>query len=73
MFSQKNTYVLSIHNCNFICRSCLCSYESQNVITKHKKRCEEQEITSFKNSKEALLYWKKFSKESIIFYDLCSF
>ena len=58
LLKYKNHYVLlrRIHvflcnqSCNFLCRRCLSSYTSQNVLTKHKQQCEEQEITSIRTS-----------------------
>ena len=47
------------HKCNFVCRRCLTSYSGQNVLTKHRTRCNQQKITSFKTSNESHLYWRK--------------
>ena len=46
----KNHYVLirklqiylGSHNCNYNGRKCLGSFTSENVILKHKQRCEQQ-------------------------------
>ena len=43
----------------FICRRCLSSYASQNVLIKHKQSCEQEEITAIKTSHESHLYWNK--------------
>ena len=63
----KNHYVLikkldvflGDHNKKFICRQCLSSYTSENMLTKHKANCEYDNITTIKTSIESHLYWKK--------------
>ena len=50
----KNHYVLikkldvflGDHNKKNICRRCLCSYTSENMLIKHKPKCENNDITS---------------------------
>ena len=70
----KNHYVLTKridvflgdHNKKFICRRCLNSYTSENMLMKHKQKCENNDTTTIRTSKESHLYWKKtFSKKSI--------
>ena len=63
----KNHYVLikkldvflGDHNKKFICSRCLCSYISENMLIKHKPKCENNDITSIKTSNESHLNWKK--------------
>ena len=63
----KNHYVLikkldvflGDHNRKFICRRCLCSYTSENMLMKHKEKCGDDNITSIKTSNESHLFWKK--------------
>ena len=59
MFSLKN-YINFAGNrkCNFVCRRCLSSYSSENVLNKHKQRCNQQAITSARTSNASHLYWK---------------
>ena len=57
----KKTIFLGKHNSKFVCRRCLSSYSSQNVLIKHKQRCNQQEITSIKTSNESHLDWKTLS------------
>ena len=58
---------LGNHNCNYVCRRCLKSYTSQNVLIKHKQQCGEQDKTSLGVSNESQLYWKKnFHKSPIL-------
>ena len=72
----KNHYVLikkldvflGDHNKRFICRRCLSSYTSENMLMKHKLKYENNDITSIKNSNESHLYWKKhFHKNPLYF------
>ena len=72
----KNHYVLikkldvflGDHNKKFICRRCLCSYTSENMLIKQKLKCENNDITNIKTSNESHLYWKKhFHKNPLYF------
>ena len=49
------------------CRRCLNSYLSQNILMKHKRTCEKQEIRAFKTSNESRLYWKKHFHDNPIY------
>ena len=49
------------------CRRCLNSFLSQNVLMKHKRTCEKQEIRAFKTSNESRLNWKKHFHEHPIY------
>ena len=63
----KNHYVLikkldvflGDHNKKFICRRCLSSYTSENMLIRHKQKCGEDNITTIKTSNESHLHWKK--------------
>ena len=72
----KNHYVLikkldvflGDHNKKFICRRCLSSYTSENMLMKHKQKCGDDNITTIKTSNEPYLLWKKhFHKNPIYF------
>ena len=72
----KNYYVLikklntslGDHIKKFICRRCLSSYTSENMLIKHKEKCGDDNITSIKTSRESHLYWKKhFHKNPLYF------
>ena len=62
----KNHYVLikkldvflGDHNKKIICRRCLNSYTSENMLILLKPKCENKDITSIKTSNESHLYWK---------------
>ena len=72
----KNHYVLikkldvflGDHNKKFICRRCLSSYTSKNMLIKHKPKCENNDITTIRTSNESHLHWKKhFHKNPLYF------
>ena len=72
----KNHYVLikkldvflGDHNKKFICRRCLSSYTSENMLLKHKEKCGDDNITSIKTSNESHLSSKKhFHKNPLYF------
>ena len=55
-------------NKKFICRRCLSSYTSENMLIKHKQKCGIDNITTIKTSNESHLYWKKhFHKNPLYF------
>ena len=72
----KNHYVLikkldvflGDHNKIFICRRCLSSYTSENMLMKHKQKCGEDNITTIKTSSESHLYWKKHFHKNPLFF-----
>ena len=63
----KNHYVLiknlhkflGNHNCNYVCKRCLKSFTSKNLLIKHKQQCGDQDISSLRLSNESHLFWKK--------------
>ena len=72
----KNHYVLikkldvfsGDHNKKIICRRCLSSYTSENMLTLHKPKCENNDITTIRTSNESHLLWKKhFHKNPLHF------
>ena len=72
----KNHYVLikkldvflGDHNKKFICRRCLSSYTSENMLIKHKQKCGDDNITSIKTSNKSHLHWEKhFHKNPLYF------
>ena len=72
----KNHYVLikkldvflGNHNKKFICRRCLSSYTSENMLMKHKEKCGIDNITTIRTSNESHLFWKKhFHKNTLYF------
>ena len=72
----KNHYVLikkldvflGDHNKMFVCRRCLSSYTTENMLMTHKKNCDDDNITSIKTSNETHLHWKNhFHKNPLYF------
>ena len=72
----KNHYVLikklgvflGDHNKKFICRRCLCSYTSENMLIKHKPKCENNDITTIRTSNESHLHWKKYFHKNALYF-----
>ena len=72
----KNQYVLikkldiflGDHNKKYICRRCLKSYTSENMLIKHKQKCGTDNTTTIKTSLDSHLHWKKhFHKNPFYF------
>ena len=62
--------ILGDHNKKFICRQCLSSYTSENMLIKHKEKCGEGNITTIKTSNESHLYWKKHFQKHPLFFKI---
>ena len=59
---------LGDHYKNFICRRCLNSYTSENMLMIQKPNCENNDITTLRTSSESHLQWKKhFHKNPLYF------
>ena len=68
VFIKKLDVFLGDHNKKYICRRCLSSYTSENMLSKHEPRWENNDITSIKTSNESHLFWKKhFHKNPLYF------
>ena len=63
----KNHYILfkkldvfsGNDNKKFICRQCLSSYTSENMLMLHKQNCGDDNITTIRTPSESHLHWKK--------------
>ena len=55
---KKLDVFLGDHNKKFICRRCLCPYTSENMLMLLKPKCENNDITTIKTSKESHIFWK---------------
>ena len=65
---KKLNVFLGEFNKTFICRRCLSSYTSENMIILHKQKCENNDITSIRTSSESHFQWKKrFHKNPLNF------
>ena len=58
---EKLNVTLGDHHKKFICRRCLNSYTSENMLLIHKPKCENNDITTIRISPESHIYWKIFS------------
>ena len=65
-FKKLNVF-LRDHHKNFICRRCLNSYTSENMLLIHKPKCENYNITTNTTSSESHLHWKHHFHK-IVFY-----
>ena len=72
----KNHYVLikkldiflGDHNKKYICRRCLCSYTSENMLMKHKEKCGDDNITTIKTSNKSHLQWEKYFHKNPLYF-----
>ena len=72
----KNLYVLikkldvflGDHNKKFVCRQCLSSYTSENMLMKHKQKFGDDNITTIKTSNESHLHCKKHFHENQFYF-----
>ena len=56
---KKLNVFLGDHHKTFICRRCLNSYTSKNMLKIHKAKCENNDITTNRTSSESHIQWKK--------------
>ena len=57
LFIKLNAF-LEKHNKIFICRRCLNSYASENLLMIHNPKLENYDITTIRTSSESHIYWK---------------
>ena len=70
----KNHYVLikklnvfiGKHDCKYVCRKCLNSYTTHNMLVKHKKLCGENQ--KLKTSPNSHIYWKKYFQKNKLYF-----
>ena len=55
---KKLHIFLADHNKKFICKQCLSSYTSENMLMLHKQKCGDDNKTTNKTSNESYLRWK---------------
>ena len=60
---KKLHIFLGKRDSKFVCRRCLTCFTNENVLVKHTERCEQQDITAIRLSKESHLMWKKHFHE----------
>ena len=56
---EKINVFLGVHHKIFICRRCLSSYTSENLLMLHKPKSENNNITTIRTSPESHICWKK--------------
>ena len=67
LIKKLNVY-LGDHHKIFMCRRCLNSYTSENMLKVHIPKCENNDITTIKTSPDSHLRWKNHShKNSLLF------
>ena len=65
---KKLNVFLGDHHKTFICRRCLNSYASENMLMLHEPKSENNDITTIITSPESHFYWKKhFHKNPLYF------
>ena len=65
---EKLDVFLGDHNKKFICRQCLSSYTSENMLIKHKQKCGDDNITTIKTSNESYLHWKSHFHNNPLYF-----
>ena len=65
---KKLDVFLGDHNKKLICRRCLCSYTSENMLMKHKEKCGDDNITTIKTSNKSHLHWEKYFHKNPLYF-----
>ena len=66
--NKKLNVILGDHNKTFICRRCLISYTSEDIIMLYKQKCGDDNTTTIRTSPESHLHWRKhFHKNPLYF------
>ena len=68
VLNKKLDVFLGDHNKKFICRRCLNSYTSENMLMMHKPKCENNDITTTRISNESHLHWKKLFHKNPLYF-----
>ena len=65
---KKLNVFIGKHDCKYICRKCLNSYTTHNLLIKHKKlRQENQQLTT---SPDSHIYWKKYFQKNKLYFKI---
>ena len=64
---KKLVVFLGDQNKKIICRQCLSSYTSDNMLMKHRQKCGEDKITTLKTSSEFQIHWKNHFQKITFF------
>ena len=65
---KKLNVFLGDHHKTFICRRCLNSYTSENMLMSHKPNCENSDLTTIRTSTESHLLWKKHFHKNLLYF-----
>ena len=68
LIKKLNVFFGDLHK-TFICRRCLTSYTSENMLMLHKPKCEN-DITTLRTSNESHIYWKKHFHKNPLYFRL---
>ena len=63
---KKLNMFLGEHHKNFICRRCLNSYTSENILRLQKPKFENYDITTIKTSSNSHLQWKNHFHQNLL-------
>ena len=65
---KKVNVFLSDHHKIFICRRYLNSYTSEIMLTLHKPKCEDKDITTVRTSLDFHLHWKNYFQKNPLYF-----
>ena len=65
---KKLDVFLGDHNNKYVWRRCLSSYTSKNMSMKHKPKCENNDFTTIKTSRESHLNWKNHFHRNPLYF-----
>ena len=65
---KKLDVFLGDPNKKFICRRCLSSYTRENMLIKHKQKCENNDITTIKTSNKSHIHWEKHFHNNPLYF-----
>ena len=65
---KKLDVILGDHNKKLICRRCLNSYTSENMLMLHKPKTGNNIITTIRTSSESHLHWKKYFHKNPLYF-----
>ena len=70
--NKKVNVCLGDHQKTFICRRCMISYTSENMLKLQKQKCEKNDINTFRTSPESHLYWKRHFHKNSLYFRMCA-
>ena len=65
---KKLNVFIGKHDCKYVCRKCLKSYTTQNMLIKHKNLCGEKQ--KLKTSPNSHIYWNKYFQKNKLYFRL---